>query len=79
MTFALWEPPLVVDGHGQPSRVSTITETGDLLAGCVDADVQTVAFARSRAGVEVVANVARDRLGEPPDEGRLARAEGALE
>ncbi len=69
MTFALWEPPLVVDHQGQPSRVSTITETGDLLAGCVQADVQTVAFARSRAGVEVVANVARGRLGESPDEG----------
>ncbi|HEY9493844.1 MAG TPA: DEAD/DEAH box helicase [Intrasporangium sp.] len=76
MTFALWEPPLVVDNQGQPSRVSTITETGDLLAGCVQADVQTVAFARSRAGVEVVANVARDRLGESADEGLFGGPRG---
>ena len=41
MTFALWEPPLVVNDQGRPSRVSTITETGNLLAGCVEADVQT--------------------------------------
>jgi len=33
MTFALWEPPLLVDETGQPSRVSTITERGGLLAG----------------------------------------------
>jgi DEAD/DEAH box helicase domain-containing protein len=76
MTFALWEPPLVVDGRGQPGRVSTITETGGLLAGCVEADVQTVAFARSRAGVEVVANVARDRLGESPGDGLFGGSRG---
>ncbi len=76
MTFALWEPPLLVDERGLPRRVSTLTETGDLLAGCVQEDVQTVAFARSRAGVEVVANVARDRLGECPDEGPVGGPRG---
>ena len=78
MTFALWEPPLVVDDQGQPSRVSTITETGDLLAGCVEADVQTVAFARSRAGVEVVANVARDRVSVTREAGIAAYRGGYL-
>ncbi|HET7398713.1 MAG TPA: DEAD/DEAH box helicase [Intrasporangium sp.] len=62
MTFALWEPPLVGGPDGQPKRVSTLTETGELLAACVREDVQTVAFARSRAAVEVVARIARDRL-----------------
>jgi DEAD/DEAH box helicase domain-containing protein len=61
MTFALWEPPIVPDEQGLPRRASTLTETGTMLAGCAAADVQTVAFARSRAGVEVVARVARDR------------------
>jgi DEAD/DEAH box helicase domain-containing protein len=62
MTFALWEPPLVRGEEGEPRRVSTISETGELLAGCVGAGVQTVAFARSRAGVEVVASIARERV-----------------
>ncbi|MEO7131238.1 MAG: DEAD/DEAH box helicase, partial [Dermatophilaceae bacterium] len=62
MTFALWEPPLITDTDGQPKRTSALTETGDLLAGCVREDVQTVAFARSRAGVEIVAKIARERL-----------------
>jgi len=76
MTFALWEPPLLTDERGLPKRVSTLTETGSLLAGCVERDVQTVAFARSRAGVEVVANVARDRLGESPAEGPFGGPRG---
>ncbi|MGW5240649.1 DEAD/DEAH box helicase [Monashia sp. NPDC004114] len=62
MTFALWEPPLVIDASGLPKRTSTVTETGELLAGCVQHDVQTVAFARSRAAVEVVARIARERV-----------------
>ncbi len=62
MTFALWEPPLTTDENGAQKRGSTLTEVGSLLAGCVTQDVQTVAFARSRAGVEVVASVARERV-----------------
>ncbi|MGN6752459.1 MAG: DEAD/DEAH box helicase [Intrasporangium sp.] len=61
MTFALWEPPIVQGEDGEPKRISTLTETGSLLARCAEADVQTVAFARSRAGVEVVARIARER------------------
>ncbi len=77
MTFALWEPPLLVDETGQPKRVSTITETGELLAGCVREQVQTVAFARSRAGVEVVARIARERV-STSDEGRVAAYRGGF-
>jgi DEAD/DEAH box helicase domain-containing protein len=62
MTFALWEPPLTTDAGGELHRTSTLTEVGSMLAGCVSRDVQTVAFARSRAGVEVVAGIARDRV-----------------
>jgi DEAD/DEAH box helicase domain-containing protein len=75
MTFGLWEPPLVKGEDGQPKRVSTLTETGDLLAQCVREDVQTVAFARSRAGVEVVARIARERL-PVTDEGQVAAYRG---
>jgi len=71
MTFGLWEPGLVVDGGGSgvdrpdvPHRRSAIAETADLLAALVADGVQTVAFARSRPGVEAVAASARRSLGE---------------
>ena len=59
LTFALWEPPTVDE-----SRRSATTEAAELLAELVDRDVQTLAFARSRAGVEAVASSARRRLGQ---------------
>ncbi len=57
MTFALWEPD-ADDGH----RRSATTEAAELLAELVADDVQTVAFARSRAGAEALATGARRRL-----------------
>ncbi|MDN5795968.1 MAG: DEAD/DEAH box helicase [Intrasporangium sp.] len=75
MTFALWEPPIVLGADGAPRRVSTLTETGSLLAQCAAADVQTVAFARSRAAVEVVARIARERVSGSL-EGRIAAYRG---
>jgi DEAD/DEAH box helicase domain-containing protein len=43
-------------------RRSAVAETADLLADLVRGGVQTVAFARSRVGVEVIAAAARRRL-----------------
>lgn len=42
--------------------VSALSRAGDLLADLVEREVQTVVFARSRLGVEVVADRARARL-----------------
>ncbi|MBP6996254.1 MAG: DEAD/DEAH box helicase [Phycicoccus sp.] len=50
LTFALWEPESI-DG----TRRSATTESADLLADLVDSGVQTLAFARSRAGAEALA------------------------
>lgn len=47
-----------------PHRRSAVAETADLLADLVVDGVQTVAFARSRAGVETVAASARRSLSE---------------
>ncbi len=55
---ALWQPPELEDG----SRRSTLAETSSLLADLVETGVQTVAFARSRQGVEVVAGRTREEL-----------------
>ncbi|MEO7070126.1 MAG: DEAD/DEAH box helicase, partial [Nostocoides sp.] len=73
-TFGFWEPgplrsgglpPIAADVAGEtPARRSATTEAADLLAGLVADDVQTVAFARSRAGVEALAAAARRRLAE---------------
>jgi DEAD/DEAH box helicase domain-containing protein len=57
MTFALWEPE-TEDGH----RRAATTEAAELVAELVADDVQVVAFARSRAGVEALAASARRRL-----------------
>ncbi|MGI8948610.1 MAG: DEAD/DEAH box helicase [Ornithinimicrobium sp.] len=57
-TFGLWEPPLDEQG----TRRSAVAETADLLTDLVARGVQTVAFARSRVGVEVVAQAAQRSL-----------------
>jgi len=77
MTFGLWEPGMVSGGSGRgdgdgggggvlapPHRRSAVAETADLLADLVIDGVQTVAFGRSRAGVEAIATSARRSLGE---------------
>ena len=58
MTFGLWEPETDADG----ARRSATTEAAELLADLVGRGVQTVAFARSRAGAEALASGARRRL-----------------
>ena len=70
MTFALWEPGELPDGSGRRSATS---EAADLLASLVADRVQTVAFARSRAGVEALATSARRTL---DDEGHVRAATG---
>ncbi|MGL5867142.1 MAG: DEAD/DEAH box helicase [Dermatophilaceae bacterium] len=60
MTFVLWEPETGADG----TRRSATTEAADLLAGLVLDNVQTVAFARSRAGAEALATRAGRVIGE---------------
>lgn len=59
LTFALWEPPTIDE-----TRRSATTEAAELLAELVERNVQTLAFARSRAGVESLASSARRRLGQ---------------
>jgi DEAD/DEAH box helicase domain-containing protein len=61
LTFALWEPGTLADGD---TRRSATSEAADLLAALVADRVQTVAFARSRAGVEALAASARRTLAE---------------
>lgn len=45
-------------------RRSTLTHAGELLGHLVDQDIRTVAFTRSRAGSEVVAEIARQHVPE---------------
>ncbi|HEY3533985.1 MAG TPA: DEAD/DEAH box helicase [Pedococcus sp.] len=75
MTFALWEPGPLADGSGRRSATS---EAADLLADLVADRVQTVAFARSRAGVEALAASSRRALAEvdPRLEGAVAAYRG---
>jgi DEAD/DEAH box helicase domain-containing protein len=59
--LALWEPPLIDDQLR--TRRSTLSEASELLAGVAGSGRATLAFARSRGGVELLALAAR-RLGE---------------
>lgn len=71
LTFGLWQPPEDDDG----GRRSPTTEAAELMAELVAQDVQTLAFARSRAGVEALASSAARRT-SAADEGRIAAYRG---
>jgi DEAD/DEAH box helicase domain-containing protein len=60
--LALWEPPLM-DAQLRTRR-STLTEASELLAGIAASDRATLAFARSRGGVELLALAARRIAGD---------------
>jgi DEAD/DEAH box helicase domain-containing protein len=60
-TFALWNPPVVNVASG--ARGSAHGESARLLAGLVGSGHRAIAFTRSRRGAEVVASIARSRLG----------------
>ncbi|WP_340539186.1 DEAD/DEAH box helicase [Nocardioides sp. GXZ039] len=66
VTLGLWEPPLTpyTGENGAPVRRAATSETADLLADLVAEDVHTLAFVRSRRGVEQVALTAADLLDE---------------
>ncbi|GAA2131964.1 DEAD/DEAH box helicase [Nocardioides bigeumensis] len=74
VTLALWEPPFVsyLGEHGAPVRRAASSETADLLADLVVDDVRTLAFVRSRRGVEQVAATAA-RLVDEVEPGLGAR------
>ncbi|MDQ4055409.1 MAG: DEAD/DEAH box helicase [Actinomycetota bacterium] len=80
VSVALWEPPLTsyTGENGAPTRRAASSETADLLADLVAEDVHTLAFVRSRRGVEQVALTAADLLAEvdPVLSGRVAAYRG---
>src|SRR5712692_9360016 len=59
LTFAMWEPPLSARAA---LRRSAVSETADMLADLVRDGVPTLAFIRSRRGVEAAAASARAKL-----------------
>lgn len=70
LTIALWEPPQRDDGE----RRSALSETADLLTELTLRQTPTLAFARSRAGVETVAAMVRDSVEERGADPRIVAA-----
>ncbi len=66
MAVAFVDPREPADGPAPDEPVSALTRAAALLADLVRRDVQTVVFARSRLGVEVVADRARGLLRDVP-------------
>ncbi|WP_182526888.1 DEAD/DEAH box helicase [Nocardioides dongkuii] len=66
VSLALWEPPFTAHTgeNGAPVRRAASSETADLLTDLVLDGVRTLAFVRSRRGVEHVAMTAAELLGE---------------
>lgn len=80
LTVAMWEPPLTgrLGENAAPVRRPAPAETADLLTDLVVGGVRTLAFVRSRRGVETVAMGARRALAEvdPDLPGRVAAYRG---
>ncbi|SDC84057.1 DEAD/DEAH box helicase [Nocardioides lianchengensis] len=80
VSLALWEPPFTAHTgeNGAPVRRAASSETADLLADLVLAQVRTLAFVRSRRGVEHVALTTAELLAEvdPSLPGRVAAYRG---
>jgi DEAD/DEAH box helicase domain-containing protein len=76
----LWEPPLQEGGGegGAPTRRSALAETADLMTDLTCAGVRTLAFVRSRRGVETVAATTQRLLRDvdPDLAGRVAAYRG---
>ena len=64
LTFGLWRPGMIDTPQGEVQR-GAIAETADLMTRLVDDGVQTLAFAKSRVGVERVADSVRHHVTEP--------------
>ncbi|MDF8264781.1 DEAD/DEAH box helicase [Luteipulveratus flavus] len=78
MTFGLWEPGPPPGSGPDEGRRSAVAESADLLTALVGSGIQTLAFAKSRVGVEVIADMTRSRLAssEPGLEGSVAAYRG---
>ncbi len=80
LAVALWEPPFVSHAgeNGAPVRRAASSEAADLLTDLVVDGVRTLAFVRSRRGVEQVALTAAGLLAEvdPGLAGRVAAYRG---
>ena len=65
MLVGLWQPGAKPGSGQETARRSAVAESADLMAALIGQGVQTLTFARSRVGVEVVAEMVRSSAAGP--------------
>ncbi len=72
MLVGLWQPGSKPGAGPDAAQRSAVAESADLMTSLIDHGIQTLTFARSRVGVEVVAEMVRAHAGRVgPDAGRV--------
>ncbi|MFC6704210.1 DEAD/DEAH box helicase [Flexivirga alba] len=64
MLFGLWQPGTKPGAGPDAAQRSAVAESADLMTSLIDRGVQTLTFARSRVGVEIVAEMVRSHAGD---------------
>lgn len=64
MLVGLWQPGSKPGAGPDAAQRSAVAESADLMTSLIDRGVQTLAFARSRVGVEIVAEMVRHHAGD---------------
>lgn len=64
MLVGLWQPGSKPGAGPDDAQRSAVAESADLMTSLIDRGVQTLTFARSRVGVEIVAEMVRRHAGD---------------
>lgn len=79
MLVGLWQPGSKPGAGPDAAQRSAVAESADLMTALIDRGVQTLTFARSRVGVEVVAEMVRSHAGRAEHADRVDEHAGRVD